>query len=173
MASETRLQPPKTLSSAPEPEKSASADRQIDQMAFYPHTPSSQFLSPAAFLFVVLAGWFIRLTRRWARSRRRGPILVQPNGPVAPGPIKISGLWVRIRLVYANSPRRCRRVTLYAVAGHRGADGRITLELLQTVCHSLHAPRSFRVDRIISATNMRGEPIHNLSAWVMAVVGMH
>jgi hypothetical protein len=78
-----------------------------------------------------------------------------------------------MHLVYAKGPRRPRPVTLYAARGHRGADGKVALDLLHAVCHVQHKPRTFRVDRIVAATDTHGMGIRDLSAWVLAVVDIH
>jgi hypothetical protein len=111
------------------------------------------------------------LDRRGGFGTSGRPAIVQPRGPAAPGPISIRGLKIKMRLVYARGPKRyARRVTVYAATGHRRADGRLTLELLHTFCHLRHAPRTFRVDRIITAADDNSIVIRDLTAWVLAAV---
>ena len=124
-----------------------------------------------ATIVILVIGRLVRPMRRWRRYGRRKPVL-HPQGRAAAGPVSISGLKLRLSLIYDKGPRRyLRPVALYAATGHRGADGRVVLDLLHTVCLTQHQPRTFRVDRILAATDMRGTEIRDLSGWVMAMVG--
>jgi len=143
-----------------------------------PHPGYAALLRLVAFGMITIVaaiGLAGRSIRQWLGIvyRRRGPVLLQPQDPGAPGPISVSGLKLRLRLVYDRGPRRLRPVTVYAASGHRGADGRIVVDLLHTVCLTLHKPRTFRVDRILAATDTHGVVIRDVSAWVLDVVGAH
>ena len=139
------------------------------------YSAMAQLLMFGAIIAIAAIGRLIRSTGRWLRLGygRGGPVLLQSNGPTAPGPISVSGLKLRLRLIYDRGPRRLRPVALYAVSGHRKADGKIVLDLLHAVCLIQHKPRTFRVDRIVAATDAQGTAIGDLSAWVLATMGIH
>jgi hypothetical protein len=159
-----------------EPDRSAQADMQIDWMT--PHVTGSTLrrLAFSATAVAVAVRLFVSLIRRWPRLERRqpDPVLLRTRGSIAPGPVSISGLKLRMRLIYDRGPMRAPRpVTLYAASGHRGMDGKVALDLLHAFCHTQHQPRTFRVDRIVAATDAHGTGIRDLSAWVLAVTNIH
>ena len=107
--------------------------------------------------------------RRGFGAAQSGPTILAPNGPTAPGPVSIRGLGLKMQLVYERGFRRYPRpVTVYGASGRRGADGRVRLERLHAICHVKRAPRTFRIDRIVTAADARSVIIRDLNAWVLA-----
>ena len=131
------------------------------------------WLSGGAMLIAAMGLAFQRAgQRRRFRAARGRPIVLQPNGPSAPGPVSLRGLRMKMQLVYERGfGRRPRPVTLYAATGRRGADGRVRLDRLHAFCHVRRGPRTFRVDRIIAAADRNGVVIPDLTAWIMTAIG--
>jgi len=111
--------------------------------------------------------------------RPTGPVTTTTPAPlsardqgVLPGPVSLSGLNVKMSIVYGeHDDPEVRPITLNGATGYRGADGAITLDEMQAYCHLHHRPCTFRVDRIVSTADGDGVVIPDLAAWVLAAAG--